>query len=475
MPSRRQRTRKKTASKAKAARSSKSATGRISLARAILLLTVFYFVFDNNSRSSTGLWDVVSGGIYYKLKVNNSLVVPKTGTTTRMVHNSDDTSTPVEATQAQTYKDITATAKTETMGKGNDMVVMVRTYAGDRWRADRLILPTTRMFVNALNIDTMVVLDDESELDRVWGQCLHDANPDLQIKYESQPNNWEEMFHGTAFERLGNKMYNKPGYDRQQWSTFYLDRLAEPDHEIISVIDADGCFFSYMTRESVQSDDGRIKLRAGIQNSHYQMDSKALNMSTPYEFMYPDRMPISFWKSTFVKVRDHIAREWGTSFDKAFTEFSRGRYSQFNIMATYAIAMEPDKYVLIPHDDAKANGGTVSIGSNKCRPSDVAIGCCATFGTDGCQEDPAKIAIAVNRYNSYTVGWEANQTLADLHYANVKRDLMILEQEDSSRYASMAKMCLDYRQAGRRGISNAPQCTENNDTELLSYRSPTPM
>ena len=332
---------------------------------------------------------------------------------------------PLSSTSTDILKDVSLKGK-GIVNTRNKFVLMIRSFSGDRWRASAMALPSIKMFVNPLQFDFYFILDEESQLDQKWGQCLRNNEAGdlsllgMDIVFEPQPKRAAELFHATAFANLGNAQYNKAGYDRQQWSTsYYMDKHARRDHEIISIIGADGCFFSYYTKENIIAPDGRIMLRAGQQQSHYQMDKVALKLPTPYEFMYPDRMPMSFWKTTFANVRQFIAKQWNVShFDDAFQEFSRGRYSQFNIIATYAITMEPDKYVLIPHDDFEHTGGTVSVGSNKCRSEDVWRGCCAAFNRE-CPVDTVQSCESVQRFHTYETAWLHNDTLGKLHYENV--------------------------------------------------------
>lgn len=337
----------------------------------------------------------------------------------------------------------------------NDICIMSRTYSGDRWNAARTLLPSVQMFLNRLKFDFYMVLDDESQEDHQWAECLVESFDNVQIKYQAQPEYWEKLFHGAAFGRVNPKKYARAGYDRQQWSTFFLDEVAEPHHEIIGAIDADGCFYSYLTRENILAPDGRIKLRAAHANSHYQMDQAALGMPTPYDFMYIDRMPITFWKSTFANVRHHIAKHWNKTFDDAFQEFSVSRYSQFNIIATYAINMEPEKYVLILHD-SPSEEGTVSVGSNYCKRGIVNTGCCATYSAENCTVDPDIVANAINSYANYASTWAENQTLSNEHYSNVDRELTFLQRQHPTEYDRMSNLCA----IQQRGETNVTKCID---------------
>jgi len=321
-----------------------------------------------------------------------------------------------------------------------DVVIMARTFAGDRWRASSMLLPKVKMFVDLSRFDFMLVLDSESNDDHKYAACLHNHLPGMLFRFQEQPSNWENIFH-APFHIVGS-WYGRTGYDRQQWSTFFLDEVAEPNHKAIAVIDADGCIFSHLTRENIFADDGRIILRAAKRKSAYPGDTLALMLPTPYDFMFIDRMPITFWKSTFPKVRTHISTIWNTTFNEAFGKFSNKKgYSQFNIIAHFALEFEPDHYKLVHHE---ADQGVVSIGGNRCRDKDTARGCCGSFGTLCTVDDEEGQRVAVNRFNYCQVSWLHNQTLVDIHYSNLQRDLQILNQTDSLRYDSMRQACEEY-------------------------------
>lgn len=325
------------------------------------------------------------------------------------------------------------------------IVLMTRTFSGDRGRVGSGLLHHIRMFLDFSSFDFRFVLDDESQDDHLWGDCLQEALPESTIGYEALPEGSDSLFHGIAFGNR-NQKYARPGYDRQQWSTFHLDLLADTQHEVIGVIDGDASLFSYVTRESIFAPDGRIILRAANAPDHYHMDKVALGFpTTPYDFMWIDRMPIWFWKSTFAKVRNHISGHWGSSFNDAFRNFSISKYSQFNIMAHYALVMEPDRYVLVDH---RNTNGTISVGCNRCLKYDVHMGCCSVFGV-GCNTTSSRfrrseIAHGLNRFNNYKVAWEKDTSLLKSHLLNVQREVSRLESRNHSMLESMRDACVKF-------------------------------
>jgi len=297
--------------------------------------------------------------------------------------------------------------------------IVVRTFWKDEDRMTQYLLPNIRMFVNRDMFDFVVVLDDESSADHRYGHCLEKES--FTVKYESYPPD-SSIFQGVACMGFKSK-----GYDRQQWSTFHLDLQSE--REILGAIDSDACIFTYLTEASVLTNDGRIILRALSTRDSYVADQDALGFDTPFNFMWTDRMPIWFWRSTFKAVRQHISTKFGNiTFDEAFRQFSTRQYSQFNIIAHYALKHEPSRYKLVLESSAE---GTVNVGDNRCRPGDIRIGCCQTFGV-GCQEGDEDETEYLLRYNNGNTSFLHAKQLAHAHYGNVRQEMEHLAPEASS-------------------------------------------
>jgi hypothetical protein len=120
------------------------------------------------------------------------------------------------------------------------------------------------MFVDRDVMDVLVILDTETEADHKLGECLKDK---FLVKYEALPMHWKTMFHATAFEA---PQYAHIGYDRQQWSNYYLDKQADTDY--IGILDSDSMIYSMMHPVySIFSSDGRIMLHA-LAGDHYMND-----------------------------------------------------------------------------------------------------------------------------------------------------------------------------------------------------------
>lgn len=154
---------------------------------------------------------------------------------------------------------------------------------------------------------------------------------------------------------------------------------------------------------------------------HYAMDALALKEPTPYDFMWVDRFPIWMWRDTYQHVRNYVSFKWNATFDDAFEQFSGGQFSQFNIMSTYAVRhMKPWYTAVLPNDAL----GVVSIGCNRCREPDIALGCCVTYGDcTGAEND------FLTRYNHANVSWGHDITKA------YKAEIPVLPAEHPGRRA----------------------------------------
>jgi hypothetical protein len=312
------------------------------------------------------------------------------------------------------------------------VALITRTFSGDKKRMAHLLAERSA-FVNPVRFPLFVVLDDESPKDHEYGDCVKKATVGVSVRYEALPTNHKVLFAGRPFGT--NKKYGTDGYNRQQWSTFYLDQ--QTDADIIGVIDADACFFSFLTMESFLQ-DGRIVSKAMKSGDHYVAgDRMAIygpnqnqTIHLPLDFMWIDRMPLFFWRSTFPMVRAAISKVWKMPFDDAFRQFSTVKFSQFNIMSNLALKHQPDLYSLRVQ-------GAVSVAGNRCRSGDGRIGCCRTFSI-GCQPGDEHEPTHVMRYSNMRADLETNFTLADAHYANVHHDVRSMPKE---RQAAMRGAC----------------------------------
>jgi len=142
--------------------------------------------------------------------------------------------------------------KSKAWGDRHKPAIVLRTFAGDGLRMTRFMLPNVRMFLDPNKYKFIVVLDEENPFDHQYGECLEQEN--YAVGYEPEPWNTARLFgQGGDVKAKG------AGFDRAQWSTFYLD--LQTDSDVIGVVDADACLFSYVSDDTLFTDDGRLWLR----------------------------------------------------------------------------------------------------------------------------------------------------------------------------------------------------------------------
>lgn len=327
--------------------------------------------------------------------------------------------------------------------------ILARTYHGDELQLLHNLIPTLGIFVNRREYRFSLVLDEECAADHALGARLLANDLCDRVSYEPLPSDWKNLFQGVAFP----PPYNRWGYDRQQWSTFYMD--AQSDRDVLGVVDSDATFYTYLTRQNIFSGDGRIMLtvcrpsrlspwevaRMLVRSEDecaYRNDKVALGEDSPYECMMTNRMPIWFWRSTYEACRKHVERHWNTSFDTAFASFSRAPYCAFNILANYAIKYEPERYKIRLFDSPDED--VISVAQNGCLSAlDMVAGGLRTFRftpEDGLPEQIRRVyhdlmadRIHLNRLAHEACAVTISAPRAEQHYAKVWEDVEQLSPE----------------------------------------------
>ncbi len=284
----------------------------------------------------------------------------------------------------------------------------------------RNLVSTMNLFVNRNTFKLVVVLDDESQMDHELGNDILKKGYADCVYYETLPSRHLELFQALAFPGL------PWGYDRQQWSTFYMDLYSDAD--IIGVVDSDSTFTSYLTYENILTEEGKIRLH-GISpklywktplhiltdGDQYINDKVALGFHCEWDLMCTNRMPMFFWKSTFINLRNYIAELYGVNFDEAFKIFSRKPFCQFNILANYALKFEPEKYEIC--DQLSQSTILMSVCQNGCpNTRDIIVGGIKSFNIN--QKDIPKNLKARGRILGYTT------PIPQLSYKELIEDLM---------------------------------------------------
>ena len=306
----------------------------------------------------------------------------------------------------------------------HSIIILTRTYYKDGNILQKNLLSTFNIFVNRDKYKIGVILDDETVYDHELGNYLIKQNIIDSIYYEPLPENHLTLFQALAYPNM------HWGYDRQQWSTFYMDTFV--DNDIIGILDSDSTFTSYLTDENIFSKEGKIKI-FGIKptvsmvhwcsetkwfkfknGAQHENDDIALKFDTVYDCMATNIMPFFFWKTTFQNFRNYISDVWGMSFDDAYKIFSTKPYCQFNIMVNYALRFEPDKYEFI--DLMTDNTENISVAQNGCPTSrDTLCGVINSFNVK--EEQLSNIIIQSSKVSSF------GNVDIHLSYEQLKNDL----------------------------------------------------
>lgn len=344
------------------------------------------------------------------------------------------------------------------MNESPSVIILTRTFFGHADILKRNLISTTNVFLNRNKYKFGVILDDESEKDHELGNTLL-ANESADIVcYEPLPENHREFFQALAYPTM------PWGYDRQQWSTFYMDTYVNQD--VIGIVDSDSTFTSYLTDENIFTKDGKIKVLGVkplatwkhwvpgfwwyvfVDGSQYINDDEALKFKTTYDLMCTNIMPMFFWRSSFLNFRKYISDAWNMSFDEAYKIFSRKPYCQFNILANYVMKYESDKYEFIDLKESPTN--KVCVAQNGCPTSRDTL--CGLIRSFNLSEEHAKTLIAnasssafgsvpldlthsermadtrhTNNF-SYFAKNPCTQEEIDAHYNNVSRDINALSE-----------------------------------------------
>eukprot|EP00929_Paragymnodinium_shiwhaense_P049336 TRINITY_DN24893_c0_g1_i1.p1 TRINITY_DN24893_c0_g1~~TRINITY_DN24893_c0_g1_i1.p1 ORF type:complete len:433 (-),score=79.35 TRINITY_DN24893_c0_g1_i1:230-1528(-) len=259
-------------------------------------------------------------------------------------------------------------------GKKADVALVVRTYSGDILELEEMI-KTMHMFVPQ-QMPLVIVLDAEKAEDIIYGYSL--AARGFKVCFDPLP--------PTPFRRRENSAwpdhpsYGRVGYQRQQWSSFYLERYVDAD--VIGVVDADVRFYSLLSPSMIWDQSGKIIAR-GVVGEWFENNKVALNDSDANDkervnFMIAEAFPMFYRRETFSLARAFIASNWGVPFDEAFRRFSKRPYSWQNILYQFALQHQPDAYTL--RLNTNVNSPTLSCASHRnVDRSDILEGCCRCF------------------------------------------------------------------------------------------------
>ena len=194
---------------------------------------------------------------------------------------------------------------------------------------------------------TVVVLDEESEQDHIFGNNVtsqikqHFPRHKLEVAYESLPKD-ESVLNFTDSSR-------PLGYNRQLWSSFFFDLYT--DDPIIAWMDSDVTFLTPVTKATIFN-GSKIRLLGSecfmqlkMIRTWAETTKKALGFPMVADFM--TYFPVYFYRDTFTHCREYMLKRFNTSnFEEAFKKTYHGRHlvSPVNVVASYAWYFERDRY-----------------------------------------------------------------------------------------------------------------------------------
>ena len=192
---------------------------------------------------------------------------------------------------------------------------------------------------------TVVVLDEESQGDHIFAENLtrqirqHFPDRKLDVLYEPLPKDPSVLsFPGSP---------KSPGYNRQLWSSFFIDLYT--NDSIIAWMDTDAAFGSPVTKSSIfNGTKVRVlgydcTLRISWVKTWARTTELALGLPFVADFM--TYFPVYIYRDTFTRCREHILKRFNTSnFEEAFKKFYHGLISPVSILLSYAWYFQRDRY-----------------------------------------------------------------------------------------------------------------------------------
>lgn len=194
---------------------------------------------------------------------------------------------------------------------------------------------------------TVVVLDEESEQDHAFGNNLmeqileHFPDRTLEVLYEPLPKDQ------SILRFRGQKTF---GYNRQLWSSFFID-LYSTD-KIVAWMDTDAAFITPVTESSIFNGKRLRILGTDCTLGFRWVKDWARNtesaLGVPMVADFMTYFLVYLYRDTFMHCRQHILRRFNTSnFEEAFNKFyhkGTRAISPVIIIISYAWFFERDRY-----------------------------------------------------------------------------------------------------------------------------------
>ena len=191
----------------------------------------------------------------------------------------------------------------------------------------------------------VVGLDEESQEDHEFAEKLKTLAqkyfPDrrLEFFYEALPKDKGTLeFKGSP---------KTPGYNRQLWSSFFIDLLS--NDTVIAWMDSDSAFFTPVTKSTIFNG---TKVRAlGSACTFYRSwvykwaDTTKQALGLPFVADFMTYFPVYMYRDTVTHCREHILKHLNTNnFEEAFRKFYTTFISPVSIILSYAWYFERDRY-----------------------------------------------------------------------------------------------------------------------------------
>ena len=192
---------------------------------------------------------------------------------------------------------------------------------------------------------TVVVLDEESREDHIFAENLtrqireHFPDRKLDVLYEPLPKDPRVLsFPGSP---------KCPGYNRQLWSSFFIDLYT--NDSIIAWMDTDAGFGSPVTKSSIFNGT-KVRVLGYDCTLHISWvktwaRTTEMALGLPFVADFMTYFPVYIYRDTFTRCREHILKRFNTSnFEEAFKKFYHGFICPVSIVLSYAWYFQRDRY-----------------------------------------------------------------------------------------------------------------------------------
>jgi len=207
------------------------------------------------------------------------------------------------------------------------------------------LLRTAVLFWPASFGKTVVVLDEESDQDHIFANNLtsqikqHFPHRKLEVAFESLPRD-ASILNITA-------SIKSPGYNRQLWSSFFIDLYT--NDPIVAWMDSDVTFLTPVTKATIFN-GSRIRILGSqcsmkIPRVRTWAHTTKMALGLPMVADFMTYFPVYIYRDTFTHCREYILKRFNTSnFEEAFKKSYHSAFliSPVNVVISYAWFFERD-------------------------------------------------------------------------------------------------------------------------------------